>query len=194
MPSVCTAYDRQVDAPEKRRAPRQRPVAQGQLGLADLEPATNPNAHLYDEHGKPRRLLWCSDTARMGGPCPYTGERARFRPTGGCCKDLAAAPPPGRPLDGRAHAAAQDTEQAAAGRESFGGRRTQRVRVLEWFEEHPDGSTDHEVALGLGIVRPHVAGTRREELIRDGHMIVASSDRRATDTGSPAIVWKLIRF
>lgn len=59
-----------------------------QLAL-DLEPrAPNPNAWMFDEQGRPRRLLWCSDTARLGGPCPYVGDRARFMPAGGCCKDL----------------------------------------------------------------------------------------------------------
>lgn len=181
------------EPPERRRrAPRQTPVGQGQLALAESAPAPNPNADLFDESGRPRRLLWCSDSARMGDPCPYTGEKARFMPEGGCCKTLAA--PPGRPLDGRYGAEPSDTELAAAGRESHGGRRTQRVRVLEWYEANPDGGTDHEIARALGIVRPHVAGTRREELIRDGWMIVDSGDRRPTDTGSPAIVWKLIHF
>lgn len=61
----------------------------GQLTLDDLAPAPpNPNAHLFDADGKPRRLLWCSDSARKGGPCPYLGEKARFRPAGGCCKDI----------------------------------------------------------------------------------------------------------
>lgn len=50
---------------------------------------SNPNLAMFDENGDPKRLLWCSDTARKGGPCPYVGERARFRPAGGCCKDLA---------------------------------------------------------------------------------------------------------
>lgn len=129
-----------MEAPEKRRAPRQHPVPQGQLGLDALAPA------------------------------------------------------PGRPLDGRYGAEPSDTELAAAGRQAQGGRRTQRVRVLDWLEAYPDGGTDHEISVALGIVRPHVAGTRREELIRDGHMIVDAGERRPTDTGSPAIVWKLIRF
>lgn len=61
-------------------------MTQLQLELEPRQP--NPNAHLF-EHGQPRRLLWCSDTARLGGACPHAGERERFRPAGGCCKDLA---------------------------------------------------------------------------------------------------------
>lgn len=60
-----------------------------QLSLDLGDAPVNPNAHLFNPDGTPRRLLWCSDTARMGGPCPYLGERARFRPAGGCCKSLA---------------------------------------------------------------------------------------------------------
>lgn len=56
---------------------------------AELPPVANPNAHLFNEDGSPKRLLWCSDSARMGGPCPYTGARLKHRPAGGCCKDLA---------------------------------------------------------------------------------------------------------
>jgi hypothetical protein len=60
-----------------------------QLAL-DLEPdRPSPNAHFFNADGSPKRLLWCSDSARLGGPCPYVGAKARFRPAGGCCKDLA---------------------------------------------------------------------------------------------------------
>lgn len=60
----------------------------------ELDPRrVNPNAHLFDEHGQPRRLLWCSDAVRIrGAPCPYRGEYVRFRPPGGCCLDLAERP------------------------------------------------------------------------------------------------------
>lgn len=62
------------------------------LDLSGGEPApANPNAWMFNADGSPRRLLWCSDTARMGGPCPYVGAKARYRPPGGCCKDLAEA-------------------------------------------------------------------------------------------------------
>lgn len=59
-----------------------------QLSLDDAVARPNPNAHMFDREGKPRRLMWCSDAARMGKGCPYVGEKARFRPPGGCCLDL----------------------------------------------------------------------------------------------------------
>jgi hypothetical protein len=58
-----------------------------QLSLDDAVDRPNPNAHLFDADGNPRHLLWCSDSARKGGPCPYVGEKARFRPAV-CCKDV----------------------------------------------------------------------------------------------------------
>lgn len=61
-------------------------VESGQLSLDLPEPERKP---LPPPPPVPR-LLWCSDDARLGGPCPYLGERARFRPDGGCCKDLTA--------------------------------------------------------------------------------------------------------
>lgn len=59
-----------------------------QLSLDDTVARPNPNAHMFDREGKPRRLLWCGDAARMGKGCPYVGGKARFRPFGGCCLDL----------------------------------------------------------------------------------------------------------
>jgi hypothetical protein len=72
------------------------------LGLEiPREPAKpSANAHLFDENGRMRRLLWCSDDARLGGSCPYVGEKARFMPEGGCCKDLVLDGP--NPLTARA--------------------------------------------------------------------------------------------
>jgi hypothetical protein len=63
-----------------------------QLSLDDAVDRPNPNAHLFDADGKPRRLLWCSDSARLGGPCPYDDPaRARFAPAGPCCKTIPGA-------------------------------------------------------------------------------------------------------
>lgn len=59
-----------------------------QLTLDDAVERPNPNAHMLDREGQPRRLMWCSDGARLGRGCPYLGERARFRPAGGCCVEL----------------------------------------------------------------------------------------------------------
>lgn len=79
-----------------------------QLSL-ELEPRQpNPNAHFFNEDGTAKRLMWCSDTVRIAfnagepAPCPYTEEHPRsradpemlppkgerYRPAGGCCKDL----------------------------------------------------------------------------------------------------------
>ena len=53
------------------------------------------------------------------------------------------------------------------------------------------GASDFELwTTGIGA-RPHVPGTRREELQRDGWPIVDSGRRRRTDTGAQAIVWVL---
>lgn len=98
---------------------------------------------------------------------------------------------PGRELVGRYHAAGGDTERAAA--HAVAPRSgTQRANVLEALRaagEH--GATDYELwQTGIGV-RPHVAGTRREELISDGWPIVDSGERRPTDTGALAIVWRL---
>jgi len=62
-----------------------------ELGLATAPAVENPNAHFFTADGEPRRLLWCSDAARLSGICPYVGEKQRYRPHGGCCFDLEAA-------------------------------------------------------------------------------------------------------
>jgi hypothetical protein len=64
-----------------------------QLAL-DFDPGRpNPNAAFLNADGTPKRLLWCSDEARLGGPCPYaTGSgRERFKPDGPCCKEIPEA-------------------------------------------------------------------------------------------------------
>ena len=48
-------------------------------------PPPNPNAWMFNRDGSPKRLLWCSDGARQGGPCPYAAGEV---PLGVCCKDL----------------------------------------------------------------------------------------------------------
>lgn len=63
-------------------------MEQLRLEFGATHPAPNPNARFFGPDGEPRRLLWCSDSARMGGPCPYLGDKERFMPRGGCCKDL----------------------------------------------------------------------------------------------------------
>lgn len=60
------------------------------LGSASDTGSASASGLASRDRGTPPRLLWCSDTARLGGACPYTGDRAKHRPAGGCCKDLAA--------------------------------------------------------------------------------------------------------
>jgi hypothetical protein len=100
-------------------------------------------------------------------------------------------PDPARPMVGRAHLPGRDTEHAAAALVAPRSG-SQRARVLDHLIAAGHlGATDYEFwAAGIGA-RPHVPGTRREELIADGWPIVDSGDRRPTDTGSPAIVWRL---
>ncbi len=100
---------------------------------------------------------------------------------------------PGRTRIGRYHHDGHDTEIAAAVRVAPRAG-TQREKVLAALREHSDvGVTDYELWALYDIgARPHVPATRREELIADGWPIVDSGERRRTDTGSPAIVWKLV--
>ena len=52
------------------------------------------------------------------------------------------------------------------------------------------GSTDYETAKALGILRTS-AGKRRKELC-ERNLIVATTERRQTDTSSTAIVWRAV--
>ena len=101
-------------------------------------------------------------------------------------------PDPARPMPGQAHRSAGDTERGAATRNQprLG---TQRAKVLDEYRRRgPEGATDFEMNEMLVPGRRSVsAGTRRNELIRDGWPIVDSGERRGTDTETPAIVWVL---
>jgi hypothetical protein len=71
---------------------------------------------------------------------------------------------------------------------------TQRAAVLRALRRAGKrGLTDFECARRCGFIRPHIAGTRREELIADGFPIVKTDGRRPTDTGCTAIVWRFER-
>lgn len=109
-------------------------------------------------------------------------------------------PDPARPMEGRRHREGTDTERAAALR-VMPRSGTQRAKVLEALQSPGrlgmpylpmGGLTDYELWQYAGVgARPHVPATRREELIAAGWPIVDSGERRPTDTGSPAIVWRL---
>ena len=90
---------------------------------------------------------------------------------------------------GRVHRDAHDTESEAA--EAFPEiKGEQRLAVLRAFVAAGDeGLTDHECHIICGMRRPHIAGTRREELMAAGVPIVKTDQRRPTDTGARAIVW-----
>jgi hypothetical protein len=104
---------------------------------------------------------------------------------------LFGIPDPERPLLGRHHTDGHDTELVAAARVAPRSG-TQRAAVLAMLRSYPDGLTDYELWSVGGIgARPHVPGTRREELIADGWPITDTGRRRRTDTGAPAIVWAL---
>lgn len=73
---------------------------------------------------------------------------------------------------------------------------SQRARVLAVLVERGDrGATDFELwdacRDGAGAPKyPHVAGTRRKELCDRG-LVEETEDRRPTDTGSLATVWRI---
>jgi len=99
---------------------------------------------------------------------------------------------PARPMEGRHHADGSDTELLAAARVTPRSG-TQRQKVLDALHRRSLwGATDFELWRDDKIgARPHVPGTRREELIADGWPIRDSGKRRPTDTGGLAIVWVL---
>jgi hypothetical protein len=103
-----------------------------------------------------------------------------------------ARPDPGRVMEGRYHHDGPSTERAAARRVAPRAG-SQRARVLEALRQRlARGATDYELWNDWSIgARPHVPGTRREELIADGWPIKDSGTRRRTDTGAAAIVWVL---
>lgn len=92
---------------------------------------------------------------------------------------------------GRWHKGGTDTERSAA--EAIGpvvG--TQRDRVLAaYLKAGSSGLTDYECHALARLTYPHIAGTRREELIAAGVPIADSNERRQTPSGRLAIVWKL---
>jgi len=107
-------------------------------------------------------------------------------------RQLSFMPDPNEPRPGRFHRDGHDTERTAAALVAPRSG-SQRARVLDVLRKVGElGATDYELWAHWGIgARPHVPGTRREELIADGWPIIASARRRPTDTGTPAIVWVL---
>lgn len=82
----------------------------------------------------------------------------------------------------------QPATAAAAGRTVRTG--SQRARVLMAIvRSGAHGCTDWEASVAANISRPHVAGTRRAELV-DEELVEATPQLRATDTGRLAVVYQ----
>jgi hypothetical protein len=92
-----------------------------------------------------------------------------------------------RPVRARSHG--RDTERGAArivARHVLG----MRLNVLvELVRRGNVGATDYELAVALGVLRTS-AGKRRKELFELG-MVQDTDERRPTDTGASAIVWRV---
>lgn len=79
-----------------------------------------------------------------------------------------------------------DTSRTAAKNATRRGP-SQRKRIWEALQRL-GGATDYELAQATGILRSSAA-KRRQELQELGH-VIATNQRRATDTGTLAIVWR----
>lgn len=79
-----------------------------------------------------------------------------------------------------------DTSHQAATNASKRGP-SQRRRIWEALQKL-ETATDYELAMATGILRSSAA-KRRQELQNLGH-VIETPKRRATDTGTPAIVWR----
>ncbi len=64
-----------------------------------------------------------------------------------------------------------------------------RLAALAGHVQRPDGLTDFELADLIGSQQTS-AGKRRGELAHAG-LIIATTDRRPSPSGAPAIVWRL---
>jgi hypothetical protein len=129
-------------------------------------------------------------------PCPAPGcPCRRYRPAKADAvldqlDDVRAEPlpDPDRDTEGIAHRDAHPTERRAA---QMVTPRTgsQRRLVLDAIGFSTDGLTDEEVAMFPGVADT-AHRTRRNELVRDG-WVQDSGRVRATQSGSPSIVWEL---
>ena len=90
----------------------------------------------------------------------------------------------------RARRSGRDTERAAADRVASHNINGFRYSVLEALERAGNaGLTDYEISRELGVLRTS-AGKRRKELYELG-LCQDTDERRATDTGASAIVWRI---
>jgi len=84
----------------------------------------------------------------------------------------------------------RDTSIAAA-RSAASSAGKSRALALEILRNHPKGLTDFELADLAGMQQTSI-GKRRGELVAQG-LVRDSGRRRPSTTGSPAIVWEVIR-
>src|SRR3990167_5325228 len=94
-----------------------------------------------------------------------------------------------RPTPGRTHALSVDTERAAA-RKVAPRTGTLRAKIVEALQQAPEGLTAYELWDAIGGLQYSVF-PRVPELVRAG-LVVDSGERRATPSGSAAIVWVLV--
>ena len=83
---------------------------------------------------------------------------------------------------------ARDTTAAAAA-SKLPRSGTQRLRVYELIKSH-GGLTDYEIEEFTGMTHQS-ASAARNSLMNDG-FIIATDERRLTQTGNKAIVWKVV--
>lgn len=81
-----------------------------------------------------------------------------------------------------------DTPRQAARNASKRGP-SQRQAVLAYLQRVKE-ATDYEIGKGLGILRSSAA-KRRQELVELG-LVEDSQKRRKTDTGTNAVVWRIV--
>lgn len=79
-------------------------------------------------------------------------------------------------------------QAALANAPRSGSQRGRLLLALAAAGEH--GMTDYGASIAARIARPHVAGTRRAELLRLG-LVEEAGGTALTDTGSPALLWRL---
>jgi hypothetical protein len=79
-----------------------------------------------------------------------------------------------------------DTSQLAAENATRRGP-SQRIQIWEALQRL-GGATDYELSQATGILRSSAA-KRRQELVELGH-VIETPQRRKTDTGTLAIVWR----
>ena len=84
----------------------------------------------------------------------------------------------------------RDTSIAAAHLAASSARKSRDI-AIEILRNHPEGLTDFELA-DLAGMQQNSIGKRRGELVAHG-LVRDSGRRRPSTTGSPAIVWEVIR-